>query len=198
MKGKKFAAVITAAILSLTSLSGCSEESSKQNNPNIVVSASYVNDAEADNLKQQINEVLPDMGIEVTAISVGDPNKDPASAMAGIMKLTTMFAGKEADILIADHDTAQRNAGNEIFYSLTDLFTEEELEPFQDKLISFETTDDEGKPTGEKFENCGIDISDRAELAGMCVGADSVGIYVISNSTNLDTAKEIFRQLVFQ
>lgn len=197
MKARRFAAVMTAAILSLTSLSGCSGESSKQSSPNIVVSASYVNDAEADNLKQQINEALPDKGIEVTTISVGDPNKDPASAMAGIMKLTTIFAGKEADILIADYDTAQRNAGNEVFYPLTDLFTEEELEPFQDKMISFEPTDDEGKPTGEKFENCGIDVSDRTELAGMCVGADSVGVYVISNSQNLDTAKEIFRQLVF-
>ncbi len=197
MKAKRFAAIISAAVLSLTSLNGCSGEESKQTSPNIVISASYVDDTAADNLKLHINEALPDKEIDVTTISVGDPDKDPTSAMAGIMKLTTMFAGKEADILIADYDTAKRNAGSEIFYPLTDLFTEEELEPFQDKLISFEMSDDEGKLTGEKFENCGIDVSDNEELAGMCVGADSVGIYVISNSQNVETAKEIFRQLVF-
>ena len=197
MKAKRFAAIITAAVLSLTSLTGCSGEESKQTSPNIVISASYVDDTAADNLKLHINEALPDKEIDVTTISVGDPDKDPTSAMAGIMKLTTMFAGKEADILIADYDTAKRNAGSEIFYPLTDLFTEEELEPFQDKLISFEMSDDEGKLTGEKFENCGIDVSDNEELARMCVGADSVGIYVISNSQNVETAKEIFRQLVF-
>jgi len=201
MQGKRLAAYLTSAILMIMPLSGCSgsgKEDSKQTGPNIVISAPLVDDAEAETFKQQINEALPDMGIEVTTVSIGDTEKDPASAMAGIMKVTTIFAGKEADVFISDYESAQRNAGQEIFYPLTDLFTEEELEPFQDKIISFEMTNTDGNPTGETFENCGIDVSDREDLAKLCAGSDTVGVYIVSNSTNLDAAKEIFRQIVFE
>ena len=201
MNAKKLTAFLTAAAFFIIPLSGCSgseKEDSAQGGPNVVISAPLVNDAEAETFKQQINEALPDTGIEVTTVSIGDAEKDPASAMAGIMRVTTIFAGKEADVFISDYDSAKRNAGQEIFYPLTDLFTEEELEPFKDKIISFEMTDTEGNATGETFENCGIDVSDREDLSKLCPGSDSLGVYIVSTSTNLEAAKEIFRQIVFE
>lgn len=198
MKNRKSIATLSAAVLLVTGLSGCSDNSEGQSgNPNVVISAALVNDAKAETFKEQLNQSLPDMGIEISTISVGDTSKDPAMAAAGIMRLTTLVAGQEADVLIADHDSAQRNAKSELFYPLTELFTEEELEPYQDRIISFELTDEEGNPTGETVENCGIDVSSQSELAELCPGADSVGIYIVSNSPNLDAAKEIFRNLVF-
>lgn len=199
MKFKKATVIFSAAVLSLSIFSGCSGDGgNKDRNPAIVVSSTLVNDAKAEDLKNQLKEALPDMEIDFINISVGDTSKDPASAMAGIMKLTTTVAGKEADVLIADYDTAKRNAGQEIFYSLTELFSEEELSAYQDRIISFELTDTEGNSTGEKAENCGIDVSDNEAISALCPGADSVGVYVISNSTRPEDAKKIFMQLLEQ
>ena len=196
---KQAAALLTAAIIPAAMFTGCSGESKEQGSggPYLVVSSSLVNEEKAKELVSSLNGALSDVEIELNAISVGDTSKDPTSAMAGIMKLTMVMAGQEADVLIADYDSARRNAGSEAFYPLTELFTEEELSPYADKLISFELTDDQGSPTGEKVENCGIDVSDNAELTAICPGAESVGVYIISNAPNLEAAKDIFRQLAF-
>ncbi len=198
-KAKKTAVLLAAAMIPTAIFTGCSGNNEEEGSggPYLVVSSSLVNEEKAKELVSTLNESLPGVEIQLNAISVGDTSKDPTSAMAGIMKLTMVMAGQEADVLIADYDSAWRNAGSEAFYPLTELFSEEELNPYLDKIVSFELTDDQGNPTGEKVENCGIDVSDNAELTAICPGADSVGVYIISNSPNLDTAKEIFRLLAF-
>lgn len=199
IKNKKTAALLAAVMIPTAIFTGCSGNSEAEGSggPYLVVSSGLVNEEKAKELVSTLNESLPGAEIQLNAISVGDTGKDPTSAMAGIMKLTMTMAGQEADVLIADYDSARRNAGSEAFYPLNELFSEEELSPYLDKIISFELTDDQGNPTGEKIENCGIDVSDSAELTAICPGADSVGVYVISNAPNLEQAKEIFRQLAF-
>lgn len=128
-----------------------------------------------------------------------EPNPDAAAAeLAGstnAMKISTMIAAKELDVILCDVQTAARFARSESFYALEELFTEEELGAIPaERRLAYTKLDGEGNPTEELLPACGIDVSGNESLREF-IASDQIGVFVVANAADPDLAKAFVLQL---
>lgn len=194
-KFRKLTAGLLAAVLMLSGC-GSSDEGNADGSLRVVFAAPVVNQSEAEaygNTLKARDASLPE--IRCTAVSLGDSSQDPTAALASMMKISGMVAGKEIDVILYDIDAAARDARSETFYSMSELFTEEELSSMQDRLIRYHQVDEEGNETEELTPECGLDISDQTEICKI-LNSDHIGIFVVGNAQNLDAAKTLVRSFL--
>lgn len=192
---RKLMAGLLAAVLMLSGC-GSSDGDHADRSLRVVFAAPFVNQSEAEGYADTLrarNASLPE--IRCTAVSLGDTSQDPTAALASMMKISGMVAGKEIDVILYDIDAAAGDARSETFYSMSELFTEEELSSMQDRLIRYHMVDEEGNEVEEMTPEYGLDISDQAEICKI-LNSDHVGIFVVGNAQNLDAAKALVRSFL--
>ena len=175
---RKLMAGLLAAVLMLSGC-GSSDGDHADRSLRVVFAAPFVNQSEAEGYADTLrarNASLPE--IRCTAVSLGDTSQDPTAALASMMKISGMVAGKEIDVILYDIDAAARDARSETFYSMSELFTEEELNEVEEMTPEY-----------------GLDISDQAEICKI-LNSDHVGIFVVGNAQNLDAAKALVRSFL--
>lgn len=193
-KGKQ----LMLALILVASLSvGCSSNKGG-NDFQVAVISGYADETQIQEygkvIKDQLGEEVTTEGepIEFVGISMGDPAKDPMMAVGGTTKVAGMVAAKEIDVIISDLENAAKYARDEMFYSLEDIFTPEELAGLdQSKFLTFDQIDEEGNPTGEKTAACGIDLSANENFKQLTNGKPC-GIFIVGNTEHLEMAKEVF------
>ncbi len=124
-------------------------------------------------------------------------NQNSAEMMgaAGFMKISAQLASKEIDVIISDYENGQRFSAMESFIPLEEVFTEDELSMIDESLfVSYEELDDDNNPTGNMLPASGIDVSHIEELNEFLV-ADQLVCHVVSNTENLEAAKEYILSL---
>lgn len=186
-------AVLTSAVL----LGGCGSEEAA--GFQTAFCATYVDSEAVETYGESLKTDLPELtidGVEPSFIgmSMGDSESDPMETMAGMTKFTAMIAGGELDVVISDMENAARNARGEAFLDVSSYLTEEEMEKYEDKLLSFDMVDDEGNPTGEKTAVCGLDLSGNENISSL-VGEDC-GVFVAANTSHVDQAAALVRYLL--
>ena len=193
---KRSAALLCALIFSLTLFAGCS---STEEAPYLGITciAKYVGLDSQDAVSAELGARLPayDGEIQYKYMSSGDSTSDAMMTAGTMMKLTAMFASQEVDILFADEENAARNARSNSFLSLSELLTEEEIEALGSRALSCDMLDDQGNPTGEKTPVCGVDLSGCAVLTPV-LGTQSIGVYVVSNTDDLEYVKTALREIL--
>lgn len=202
MKTSKISAVFLSAVLltSAVGLSSCGSEDTS-NSLQILAESAYVDTEQLDTYGENLSassEALTAAGktVEFTGLSVGNSDTDPAVYGTSTMKVSAMIAAGDVDIMICSLDEAARNARGEYYYDLEELFTPEELAQIpEENLLSFDLVDDEGNATGEKTPVCGVQISGNENLDSAMAGAD-YGVFIVSNTKNLDLSKEVFWEII--
>lgn len=129
-----------------------------------------------------------------SSINFGNPETDP-SAGANIAKVSTMAAAKEFDIMICDTDNAARFARTEMFTPVEEILSEDELEKYQDRLLTFDMVNEDGKPTGEHTAACGISMTGK-EPFDEIYGEQEYGVFLVSNAEPMDDAKKVFMDII--
>lgn len=94
--------------------------------------------------------------------------------------------------MICDEANAARGCRGELFYPLSDVFTEEEISGFTDTL-SYEMLDTDGNSTGEMTAECGVPL-DNEQIASI-FGDEPAGMFVVAKA-DLEQAKELFLDLL--
>lgn len=166
---------------------------------NVYLCSSFMSEDAAKALPEQLRSAVPELAdssiaINVNTVMTGD-GSDPAMQMASMMKLTGAMAAQEVDVVIADELNAARNARSESFYTLSDLFTADELSALGERGLSYEMVDDEGNPTSERTPVCGVDVTGD-ELFTPIFGNAQIGAFVIGNAPNLENAKAMVKGLI--
>lgn len=183
------------SMLSLLLFSACgSGEDQKKTGITVAVCGPYIDETSVQSIQESLQGAAGDKPVEVIAVSMGDPEKDPMGATAGIMKLTSMVAAKELDVLLSDFDSAKRNAANEMYGSLEEVLSQEQLASYEGRLITFDKMDEENNPTGEQYPACGIDVSGNEAYLSIC-GGTSAGVYIVSNTSDLESAKAVMLKM---
>lgn len=200
---KKIMTLLLVGLAAGTLLTGCGKKESA--GLRIVAAGPYVDDSKAGEYGKSvlIGEEKAELSTMLLSGSTVSSDSDDVNAKsadlavsANLMKLTAMIAGKEVDVMICDIDAAARFVNDEVFLPLNELFTEEELAEIDESLqIVYEAKDDDGNPTGEMLDACGIVVSDREDLKAF-LPSENIGVYVIGNTTNLDTAKQYVMSLM--
>lgn len=131
--------------------------------------------------------------VTVEAINMGSEDLDGAAYGAAIMQVSARVVSKELDIMICGGQDASRNARSDMFYALDEIFTEDEIAQFGDRLLAYEKVDTDGNPTGELTPVCGVRLS--SEALDAIYGAGEYGIFIVGNTTHLEQAKEVFLAL---
>lgn len=201
MKKSKIMLITTLAAVLLLAGCGNKDEAGLQ----IMAAGPYVDDGKAQDYAETLTSIengaaMSTMFLSGNTVSADSEDVDAKAAglteSTNLMKVTAMVAGKELDVMICDVDTAGRLVKNDMFLTLDELFNQEELAGISEELqIAYEGTDDDGNPTGEMLPACGIDVSDHEELKAF-LPSENIGVYVISNAPNLETAKEYVLSLI--
>lgn len=194
MRIRKCFALFLAGVVCAASLTSCGSDETTA--LQVVVGISYVDSTALDTAEQSFLSAHPEWAegekaVDFTDMSFGTEATDPAAYGAGIMKISAMVAANEIDVMICNLEDAARNARSEMFSTLDEVFTEEELEPFADRLLTFDQVDDDGNPTGEQTPVCGISLTG-TELFSDVYGDTEYGIFIVANTQNLDLAKDVF------
>jgi len=188
--------------------SGCSENKGKTTPFQVTFSSMTINESAITEFGNSLLRQIPELAIEGTAplftsIIMGEARNnpeagimsDPMMGMAGMMRMAATVSTGEIDVFIADMDNGARNARSDMFLSIDKIFPGEDLSALEDRLLSFDimTTDAyEPKPTGEKTPVCGIKIIDNDQIRRI-FGNQEVGVFIISNTKNLELAKKVMR-----
>ena len=141
--------LILALALLMTGCSSGGGETAKSS-VKIAVTIPFAVEGAENELKAMLEKGLPELNTEaekmlVQVLSTGDTKADPMSAMAGMTKITTMFLGKEIEIMICDADNAQRHGeGGSAYMPLDKLFTAEEQAELGITALTVAAVDTEG------------------------------------------------------
>lgn len=198
---KRILAMGAAVIMSAALFASCgSGETEPTATMQVSVCGSYVAEESLQAFSDELFASHPDWAegetpVTVEAISMGSEDIDGTAYGAAIMQVTARAATKELDIMICGGKNAARNARSDLFYSLDEIFTEEEIARFGETL-SYEMVDTDGNPTGEWTPACGVKISSPALDA--IFGGDEYGVFIVGSTTHLDQAKEVFLALTAQ
>lgn len=190
-KTRWFAGALAILMACPVFLASCGSETSEA--VSVVAAAQYVPEETVSALQEQLDAKFPaeeGAGCTVTGISSGDSESDPMAAMAGMMKLTSMIAAKEVDVLVTSLEEGEKQAKNASFMPLEELFTEEELAGLE--LVSFDIQNDDGTPDEENSKACGVKLTS-GELSQLTNGGAAV--FVVVNTEHLDQAKEVLLQI---
>ncbi len=200
MKIKRLPKVISLLSLILISslvLTACSSKESSS--IEILIGNSYVIPENFDSTTQDLIANHPDWQDEeatvgFTSINFGDPETDPYAG-ANIAKVSAMVAAKEVDIMICDMDNAARLARTEMFTPVEEILSEEDMEKYQDRLLTFELVDEEGNLTGEYTPACGISITGQ-EAFDKIYGEQEYGVFLVSNADPVENAEKVFMDIL--
>lgn len=190
--------MILAAAICLTGVLGGCGSSDDENTLKMAVAGPYVDDVA---LSEYADTVTLSNGehLSATGMMVVSGTEDNTANMMGttsMMKISAMITAKELDVMLCDEQSVQNLANNGSFLPLSEAFTAEELEEIgEDKLISYEKTDETGQPTGEMGEPCGIRITENSQFADI-LASDEMGIYIVANTEKKDLAKEYVLSLL--
>lgn len=195
MKIKRILAAGMLAAVSILSLGGCGGGSSAEDTIGVVVSSAYVDDEALQAFAGELVAAHPDWEGKVifTSQSMGDSEIDGAAYGAAVMQQTAMAAADEMDIMVCDDENGARNSRSELFISLSDLFTEEEIAAFGETL-TFEMVDESGNPTGEMAPTCGVRVT--GDGFDTAAGGADLGVYIVSTDKDEALVKEIFETLI--
>ncbi len=195
---KRFISLILLALTALLTLTGCSGGGQEAYSVKIAVAVPYAVEGAAEQFADALNEGLPAMNADgrkmlIQTVSTGDTKNDPMSAMAGMSKVTTMFLGKEIEIMICDADNAQRHGeGGETYMPLEKLFTPEEQIGMGIEALTVLKTD------GAQSAPCGISLAGCEGITGLFKMSD-LGLYVIDtpeSEANLENIRTAVRYIL--
>lgn len=177
----------------ITVFSGCASNGGKEaaeGTVRVLFASAVVDSSAAEEYASKLAERSDKIqAVECSTISLGNQS-DPTMYMAGTMKVAAMVAGKEVDVIFFDRDAAVADARAETFYALDELFSADELAQMQDRLIRYHQVDTEGNELQEETADCGLDLSDDAELTKI-LNSSQVGVYVVGNAQNLEAVKAL-------
>ena len=185
---RKYALFALIAAFALM-LAGCSGgESAQERGFTVAVLDTYIDSAKVEAYGASLERETP---AAFTALSMGDSQNDPMSAVAGAAAFTTQVASGEIDVVIAPPQVVAASARSETFMPLTELFSPEELAAIDDALwIDYELYDENLAPTGERTPACGIDVSQDEGLQSV-LGKQQIGVYVVVNTAYPDQARQM-------
>ena len=194
---KRLSALICAmtAGLALTSCGGGDEsDSGGDGSLNVTVSAAHVSDEALQSYADSFFATYPEWEgkVEITAQSMGSEETDGTMYGAQVMQQSAAVAAGELDIMICDESTAARGCRSELFYTLDEMFTEDEIAGFGETL-SYEEVDTDGNPTGEMTAVCGVKLD--SDQLDSIFGDDGAGIFVVANA-GLEQSKQLFLDLI--
>ena len=198
MNMKRVLSLISLTLAALLMLTGCSSGGKESYSVKIAAAVPYVLEGAQDKLQAALNEGLPSLTADgqkmlIQTVNTGDTKADPMSAMAGMSKVTTMFLGKEIEILICDADNAQRHGeGGETYMTLEKLFTPDEQADMGIEALSVLKTD--GAPSAA----CGISLADCEGIRNIFKMSD-LGLYVIDTpetEANLENIRTAVRYIL--
>ena len=195
--------LLLAAVLLLT---GCSSGGDPAANASvkIAVTVPFVVEGAADEFRTMLEKGLPELNTEekqmlVQTVNTGDPKSDPMSAMAGMTKITTMFLGKEIEIMICDADNAQRHGeGGKAYMPVDKLFTAGEQAELGIEALTVSKVDGDGNPTGEQSDPIGISLADCEGMKNIFKMSD-LGLYVIATpetEANIENVRTAVRYIL--
>lgn len=187
-------------------MAGCSSggEPAANASVKIAVTVPYVVEGAADEFRAALESGLPELNTEekkmlVQTVSTGDTKTDPMSAMAGMTKITTMFLGKEIEIMICDADNAQRHGeGGKAYMPVDKLFTAEEQAELAISALTVSKVDGDGNKTGEQSDPIGISLENCAGIKNIFRMSD-LGLYVIATpetEANIENIRAAVRYIL--
>jgi len=207
------AVIVTGFFLTVILFSGCSSGTKKGPTFQVAFCAQYVNEKAVSEYGSSLTAKMPELTIEGRApqfmamqISTGQTRNeaipggsfaDPMMVMGGIVRISSMVAAGELDVVIADMENAARDARGSMYLPLKDAFSEAELAATGRDLLSFDIVDTASEtlaPTGEKTPVYGIDITDNEQLKAI-FGNREIGVFIIANTKNLELAKKLVLSL---
>jgi len=212
--GRRFA-LILICFLVLICVSGCSSGSKKASSFQMAFCAAHVDERAVTSFGTSMTSRMPELTIDGKApqflsMMMGGQARsealpglgasDPMLIMGGIVRISSMVAAGELDVMVADMENAARDARGSIFMPLKDIFTEAELADISltRELLSFELVDTASEipaPTGEMTPLCGIEVSGNDQIRAI-FGNQKVGVFIIANTKNPDLAKAVMISLV--
>lgn len=173
-------------IVLLFSLAGCGRGEEEYPGVGVSVLTMYIDTVE-EHFLQDVLEHETDIECSVIPIATGHFENDPSAAMGGLVKLTSLIAAKEVDVLVSSMAEAERQAVADTFMPLSEIFTDEELAGFE--TVSFTVVDDHGTKGALHGVPCGIRLTD-PEIASL--DESGMALFLISNTAKTAEAKEIF------
>lgn len=205
MKRKKgMVFLLTAALIA--SLGGCTgtavtDEQEETLSFDIVFAGEQTDTAYLEELQGKLHEDLQDLipeGTEltVTGLSLGSEERNTEFTIASTTKAAVLFASGQVDLFLADRKTAANYGLEGGFLSLSELFSQVELEELGLETISFENVDDMGTGMGTYTEPLGLDVSEVSRLCSGIVDGTNLGIYVADCVDDTELAKEILLRLL--
>ncbi|MCL2093411.1 MAG: hypothetical protein FWH12_04365 [Treponema sp.] len=126
----------------------------------------------------------------------GDGN--PEMVMATMMRFAGMTSSQAVDLLIVDMENANRFAHNNLFLPLSELFSPQELEPYEDLLLDFalsEVQDGAAVLSGEVTPVNGFDVTGHEALVPI-FGNQRIGVFVLIMSRHPDLARQVLLSLL--
>ena len=203
---KRLISLLALAAAVILMMTGCSSGGDPAANASvkIAVAVPYVVEGAADEFRAQLEKGLPELNTAekkplVQAVNTGDTQNDPMSAMAGMTKITTMFLGKEIEILICDAVNAQRHGeGGKSYMTVDQLFTAEEQAELGIVPLTVSKVNQDGSATGERSEAVGISLEACAGVKNIFKMTD-LGLYVIATpetEANLENIRTAIRYIL--
>lgn len=189
---KKMLCILLALLLLCCCLTGCNRTNPREVF-DLVLWLPFVYDDVPAHFEEMLENDIPALdGIQTAVLgqSIGYLESDAAAYMAYAMKLTAMASCGEVDMLIMDPDTALGAARSSLLIPLSDLFTPEELEALDGRLMDFEEVDAVGNPLGTRTPVCGIDISDFPNIHDL-LGPGEFGIYAVTDLGRPEVVKAV-------
>ena len=203
---KKILSATALALVLALMMTGCSSGGDPAANASvkIAVTVPYVVEGAAEELRLALEKGLPELNtgekkMLVQAVNTGDTQADPMSAMAGMTKITTMFMGKEIEIMICDADNAQRHGdGGKGFMPLDAIFTADEQAELGIEALTVMQVDADGNATGEKSEPVGISLENCEGMKNIFKMSD-LGLYVVAmpeSEANIENIRTAIRYIL--
>lgn len=190
-----------AGIMSAAMLTSCGGEAKPTAAMQVSVCAGYVDEGKLQTFSDELFAAHPDWTegetpVTVEPISMGSEELDGTAYGAAILQVSARAAGNELDVMICGGQDAARNTRSDLFYPLEEIFTEEEIAQFGDRLLSYETVDTDGNLDGGETPVCGVRIQN--EILDEIYGTTEYGVFIVCSTTHLDQAKEVFLALAAQ
>ena len=123
---------------------------------------------------------------------------DPMMGIGGMMRMTAITATSDIDVMISDMANAARYAVSGMFLPLSAVFTNDDLEALENRLLSFDIVSMDGIetiPTGERTPVCGINISGNERIRNI-FGNQEIGVFIVANTKRPEIAKKVVMSLL--
>lgn len=189
--------VVFAMVACALCLTACSSQESGAESLQLLVGSTYVPEETLDACTEEVLAAHPsweegEYPVEIFSMDFGSPETD-IYAGANIAKFSAMVAAKEVDLMICDTENAARFARSEMFVPVEEILTEEELNQYGERLLTFPMVDEEGNPTGEETPAYGVAVD--GGPWDPIYGDQEYGVFLISNAEPMDKASEMFLEI---